>query len=614
MIREFLAAPKIGLQVAGTLILGYGAAQFWPDAEAAWFHYAVSTLFIAAGAWIGGPGLLQIIKYHDQLRRQRKAKEAERGERDGAFETEDGIESAGYFDANQGVPVGKFNGRVVFFPFTHALVIAPAGSGKTISATIPALAHGFRIKGPGKNRSRAASVFVTDLKRELKAMCARLRREVHGQHVRVLDPTDPLTDSYNILDPVRHALKAGRSAKAITLCEFTAQVFEPEPPDDPKNKFWRAGSRSILVLVILYVCMVRDDDDATLIEVSRIIRDPDALDAVLAECEKFDALSGELAIMARDILSQGKYLGEFRTSAALAVRLFSAAGELASVVGPSTFRFSDMKREPTTVFVCASLSETRSFGPWLKGVAECAMYELEAEPGNIPVHFCLDEATNIALDVATKMTALRACGVRVHLIFQERSEAERVWGKHALETIQGEVDCEIYMGIQDRHLAQDLEKKLGTVEIVKAGYQTGENPWDAYRETSNTQRKPLMSAYEQMYGMKPDEQLVILRSRKHKLRPFLCQRLTYADVVEWLVTLDNNPVEGGKLKGPPTISIEYGKRGVRVRKFKRLNRRIDWVRVRRYMRLLPPLWAAWAGFWIWLAHEAWLKAAAFFHS
>ncbi|MEJ0038757.1 MAG: type IV secretory system conjugative DNA transfer family protein [Gammaproteobacteria bacterium] len=613
MIREFLTAPKIGLQVAATTILAYGAARFWPDADAAWFHYAVPSLFIAAGAWIGGPGLLQIIKYHDQLRRQRKAKEAERGERDAAFETEEGIERAGYFDPNQGVPVGKLNGRIIFFPFTHALVIAPAGSGKTISASIPALAHGYRVRGKGKNESRATSVFVTDLKRELKAMCARLRREMHGQNVRVLDPTDPLTDSYNLLDPIRHALKAGRSAKAITLCEFTAQVFEPEPPDDPKNKFWREGSRGILVLVMLYVCMTREDD-ATLIEVARIIRDAPELEVVLFECQKFDALGGELAVMARDILSQGKHLDEFRTAAALAVRSFSGAGELASVVGPSTFRFFDLKREPTTVFVCASLSETRAFGRWLKGVAECAMYELEAEPGNVPVHFCLDEATNIALDIATKMTALRASGVRVHLIFQERSEAERVWGKHALDTIQGEVDCEIYMGIQDSKLAQDLEKKLGTVEIVKPGYQTGENPWDAYRETSNTQRKPLMSSYEQMYGMKPDEQLVFLRSRKHVLRPIRCQRLVYADVVEWIAGLDSNPVEGGKLKGPPTISLHYGKRGVKVRSFKRLNRKIDWSRMRRYLRFFPPLWAAWAGFWIWLAHEAWLKATAFFNS
>lgn len=612
MMRELLVAPKIGLQVAATLLLAVGGWHFWPENGSAWFHYILSALFVAAALWVGIPGLLQVIKYHVQIKRKRLAKEAERGERDAGFETEENLEAAGCFDPNGGVPVGLYNGRPLFAHFTHALVNAPAGTQKTVAAVIPALAHGYRIPGKCKGESTCASAIILDLKRELRAMLARLRKEVHGQRVIFLDPSDPLTDSYNPLDLIVACLHGPLpKARAVTFADLVAHMLEPEPPSDPKNRFWRSGSRNFIIIVILWLCQFHPER-ATLSEVCRIIRDPQALEEVLKACAQSDALLGELGVMARDVLEQGKYFDEFRTGAALALKAFSAAGELASVTGRSTFRWGDCKREAITILICANLSESRVFAPWLKLSAECATHELEFSPGNIPVHLCLDEATNVAFDISPKLTALRSAGVRAHLIFQERSEVERVFGKQAVGTIYGEVDLEQYCCVQDFHLAQDLEKRLGTIEVVKPGYQTGENPWDAYRETSGIQRKPLMSAYELMYRMPPTDQIVFIKSRKKALRPIYCQKLRYDAVAEWLDALDNNPVEGGKLPGPPTINIEYGKRGVRVRRFKRPSRKPDWARIRRVVRFLPPLWAAWTGAWLSLAYFAWIKVLAFF--
>jgi type IV secretory pathway TraG/TraD family ATPase VirD4 len=205
-VREFIIAPILGLQWAFTIAFCIGARRYWPDVDAAWFHY-ITPLFLAAHAlWFGWPSVMQSIKYHDQVIRNRRAHEAVTKKGDGGFETEKNLEAAGHFDPDMGVPVGKLNGRPVFASFTHALVTAPAGTGKSISATIPALAHGFRIPGRKKGTSACASVIATDLKRELKATTARLRGEIHGQRVIVLDPSDPLSGSYNALDLIKDCL------------------------------------------------------------------------------------------------------------------------------------------------------------------------------------------------------------------------------------------------------------------------------------------------------------------------------------------------------------------------------------------------------------------------
>lgn len=453
-----------------------------------------------------------------------------------------------------------------------------------------------------KRESTAASAVIIDLKRELRAMTTRARTELHGQQCIVLDPADAGGDSYNALDLVMDCLQ-GRlpPQKAITFADIIALTLEPEPESDAKNRFWRAGSRGIKNLAMLGLCALHPER-ATLPEVARVIRDPAALDALLEECLNSGEVGGELALLARDIAGQGKYFDEFRTGASLALKAFSPAGELAWVAGPSTFRWADLKRERKTVYVCANLSESRAFKPWLRLIAECATLELEFAPGNVPVHFCLEEATNIAFDIAPKLTALRSAGVRAHIVFQERAEVERVFGKQAMETIYGEVDCEQYFGVSDHRLARDLEAKLGTVEIVKPSFSQGENPWDAYQQNAGYHRKPLMSAYELMYRMPPEDQIVFIRSHRLALRPIYCQKLTYADVKEWLDALDDNPIEGGKLPGPSTIGIRYALDGAKVHRFRRANAPRIFTNLRRLTRFLPPLWAAWTGFWLALGY------------
>jgi len=254
--------------------------------------------------------------------------------------------------------------------------------------------------------------------------------------------------------------------------------------------------------------------------------------------------------------------------------------------------------------MCANLAESKVYEPWLRLLTECATMELEYAQGNIPVHLLLDEATNVAFDISSKLTALRGSGLRVHFFCQEMAEVERVFGKHAADTIPGQSNLRQYFSVGDQ-LAEKLSKELGTCKVNKNTYSQGANPWDAYSTTSINGREPLMSA-AQIRNMPSDEQLVFIKDGKHALRPIRCQKIPYSQVKEWGDLLDDNPIEGGKLKGSPTIRIRYTREGVRVTRCKKRNRRLMRRLGRFLYALTPPLYAGFAALWLALAYSAWL--------
>lgn len=141
---EFISSPRTGAQAAAVVIIIYWMVRSWPQ-EGDSSTYV--PLFVA-GFFLLGLGFntaKRIIEYHIQVGRRRAARNKHRNPDDARFATEADLEAIGAFDPNNGIPVGKINGRPFFFPFTHALVVAPAGTQKTVAAVVPAMTHGYRV-------------------------------------------------------------------------------------------------------------------------------------------------------------------------------------------------------------------------------------------------------------------------------------------------------------------------------------------------------------------------------------------------------------------------------------------------------------------------------------
>lgn len=599
-MRLLLSAPRIGAQIAFAIAFAWGCFMLWPDkVHAQWWQYALSGLCGYISLIMAGRAFLQIVHYHHQETLDIRSKHPPVSYRGARFATERDVRAKGMFDPNNGIPIGQFNGRPIFYKFTHGLSLAPAGTGKTVSLALPALAHGYRNR---KHRfpSGSFSVICIDLKRELLPMTKRLRGHPrgHGHRVIIIDPSDPESNSYNSLDLVRDALEGRANInKALTRAQGLAFKLEPEPLNEDKNTFFREGSRKIITLVILYICL-KTPDKANLTEVRRLVLDTMALIDMLEEATKMDDLSGEIALMAKDILSIDKHFGEFRSGASMALEPYSPAGELAHVVSHSDFRASELKTVPTTVYICVSLAEQKQFKRFLAVLTESFMTEISESPHNIPVHFLLDEATNFAFDISEKLTALRGVGARVQIIAQEYEEILRVFGKHAGPTIFNECDLKQFFGVSDLNLAKKLSEMIGEKLVVKHHYNLGKSPWEDINQSSNYERRPLMTPQEIM-NMKPDEQLIFANGLVIR-----CHKLRYDEVHPWLSWLDNNPLEGGKLPGPPHIRIAYSRHGAKVVSCRK--RRYD----RNPRNAVPkrpflPLWAVFAGIWSGALYFVW---------
>ncbi len=127
--------------------------------------------------------------------------------------------------------LGRLGGTWVEVPeqrqYTHPLVIAPTGYGKTTTQIVP------NILGEGGTRS----LVITDPKRELMRLTAPYLRERYGERVWVLDLLDPgLSRGFNPLAYVHDMVEATLFAR--TWVENTG-VSKSDP-------FWENTNRQIL--------------------------------------------------------------------------------------------------------------------------------------------------------------------------------------------------------------------------------------------------------------------------------------------------------------------------------------------------------------------------------
>ncbi len=473
------------------------------------------------------------------------------------FANEAEMEGAGLFDPNNGIPIGFFNGRPLFYRPIHALCVAPAGSGKGISIAIPAKAHSYRIP-LGNGTSEAASTVVTDLKGELAAMTAKLSTKQHGHKVYYLNPDNLYglgNVKFNPLQMIVNDIAHPPFNKyAMADAKELAMQLIPEPPEGDKNAFFRHGSRNIIIALMLWLAIDRAKC-CTLSELFRVISSAERLKEELNRAMESDGLSGDIALLASGLLeTSDDHLSDFITGALQAVMPFSPSGPLADSVSYSEFMFEILKQERVTVYIIARYDRKDVYAPWMGLIAKCANKSLIRTEGNVPVHFLLDEATNIPLpSLASDLTALRGYGLRAHIICQSKSELRRVYGKDATETFYSQTDLKQFFGVSSFEEAKEISDMIGsfTVKAETLGADQT-SPWSNLKNSVGETGRPLLMP-DELLRLPKDEQIILIKD----LPPIKCKRLPYHYVPEWHAMIDDNPLEGGKLPLDAKVSIFY---------------------------------------------------------
>ncbi len=174
-----------------------------------------------------------------------------------------------------------------------------------------------------------------------------------------------------------------------------------DPPTQGENQYFRNGSRKFLTFSFVYLVII--GGYPTLANALCLLSDKDYLLKALREAESSHHLDGDLARLAKDLLTKfdsgdQKQIESFREGAVQALEVFSPSGKLAECTSTCDFRFSDLKKKKMTIYLLADPTRMSVYAPWLGLLSWCALTELIRFQNGKFVCFLCDEITNFKIE------------------------------------------------------------------------------------------------------------------------------------------------------------------------------------------------------------------------
>lgn len=458
----------------------------------------------------------------------------------------------GLYDT-QGLFLGcDTTGRPVFFAGeTHGLTLAPAGSGKTVAFSVPALCHS------------PLPIIVSDLKGTLAVMTHALRKKHHKQDIFCCNPAHLYTEQLGI--PARYNpmqillddwMASERNKDLVADSQSMALQLYPEPAGTGENTFWRNGSRKILVFVLVFLITYHGTEKATLSEALRLLRNVKELIEAAKVAMGSPILQGELADMAADLhykltAQDTRQVDSFLEGAVQALAPFSSSGWLAESTSACDVRFKDLKENPATVYLIADPTKMRVFAPWLGLLGWSAIIELTRCQNTKPVLFLLDEATNFRIEnIPNSLTGLREFGIRIWFVIQELEEYARVYGREALETLLSQTEVKQIFFASGAKTCELISRMLGEQTVKSVNFNFGRTLDEPITKSVTEHARRILTADEvRQFG----DTILFIRN----LAPIHAVKVGYHEVSPWAELVEANPLFGSKLKGKTKVWLKY---------------------------------------------------------
>lgn len=462
------------------------------------------------------------------------------------------LKRAGLYDTS-GVFLGcDTDGRPIFFDGeTHGLTLAPAGSGKTIAFSIPALCHS------------TLPMIVSDLKGTLAVMTKSIREQQHRQKVFCVNPAQLFADHLGL--PARYNplqilvddwMETEKNKDLIADARSISLQLCPEPPSTGENTFFRNGTRNILSFGFIFEITYHGTGKATLSEVLSLLRNVKQLIEACKTAMASPILNGELADMAADLhykltAQDTRQVDSFLEGAVQALTAFSSSGWLAESTSTCDFRFKDLKECPATVYLIADPTKMKVFAPWLGLLGWAAITELTRCHNSKRVFFLLEEATNIRIEgLSQSLTALREYGIMCWLVVQELEILESQGGRVALETILSQTEVKQIFGASGAKTCELVSRMLGEQTVKSVNFNLGRTPYDPVTKSVSEQARRLLT---------PDEvrqftdTILFIRN----LPPIRSQKTPFFHVRPWSQWVATNPFIGSKPQGKTRVRMKY---------------------------------------------------------
>lgn len=438
--------------------------------------------------------------------------------------------------------IGLLKGKPVFaWIESCGMVLAPAGSGKTAQFVVPAL------------MSNPMSMVVPDFKGTLAVITGRARAKYFRHTVHYFNPSGRFASligkasRYNPLQPIiNYWDNPKQHHKVIGTAQSFAKQLITEPVREGENKFFRNGSRKLIVFCIVYLLTYRGT--ATLTQMLELLSDMTEFEIAVYAAMESDALGGDLARMAKDIshkLSDGdqRQFESFREGALQPLEAYSPSSALAKATEASDFSFADARKKGQSVYLMADPTQPEVYQDPIGLLMWASKTELMEEPTGKRVCFLIDEATAFKFEgLPSLMTVGREFGIVIWVILQEMEMWTHRYGKEAREVLLSQTEARVIMGTRSHTTAKLVSDELGEMSIRTTSYNTGTTLLDKVSRSVSEAARKVMTPYE----VARSEKIILLLRQE---APLLLDPAGYHEVEPWRSRAAINPLFGKKYKG-----------------------------------------------------------------
>ena len=346
----------------------------------------------------------------------------------------------------------------------HMMTIAGSRAGKGVSTIIPNL-----IEYPG-------SVLVIDPKGE-NARHTKNRRGAGwqvignglGQDVFVLDPFGVSGHPTSCFNPL--SMIEPQSYTAVDDASLIAEALII--PEQGEGRHFSDAARNFLRGLILFVCAEEPPERRNLPWVRHCLTlDEQGFKALLSFMQKSDGCSGVIERAANTMLAKSEKEFAGVISTAVEQTDFLDSPLMARILQRSDFSLADLKRKPTTIYLCLPARFMATHNRWLRIIVNLAVATMEqvqpVPPPLYPVMFIMDEFAVLDHLSSIEKAAgqIAGFGVKLWPILQDLSQLKSIY-KDGWETFMGNAGLLQIFGNNDLTTLDYLAKRLGKSTIVQ---------------------------------------------------------------------------------------------------------------------------------------------------
>lgn len=361
---------------------------------------------------------------------------------------------------------GSIFAPVVSAPESHALIVAPSGTGKGTSVVIPTLLL-YR-----------SSLITIDPKGENAAITARYRRDQLGHTIHIVNPWDVHGALFNafgfdsatfnpldILDPKDRNIVGIANSIAVTICHQGAV----------NDSFWQDNATAMLAGILLWVADAQDP-----------IREPKTLAHVADTVSGGENADDLRRTLFPKMVASSSYRGAMRKLVGRFVQMddktysgviaqlskslqFLADDQIATATDHSSFALADLVNGRTTLYIVIPDDQMQAQAIWLKLMVTAVTQTFKRyRPASQGVRgmFLIDEFPVLGRvdSIVTDIALVRGAGLDVTLIVQGLDQLRALYGASA-DTIIGNCGYKWFCNIKDLQTADYVSKALGQMTV-----------------------------------------------------------------------------------------------------------------------------------------------------